>query len=213
MDRYSSPDPEHPFPKPMPTLLLQTNNAELTRRTFPQYEIGRGTYHVPNELHVVDYQQGSTLKIGAYCSLAFGVTIVLGGNHRTDWVTTFPFSTLWREASHLPRSATTKGDVVIGNDVWIGLKATIHSGVTIGDGAVIAGQSVIVKDVAPYTIVGGNPAREIRKRFDEATINRLQKIQWWSWPEEKIEAMLPLMLSGNIKVFLDAAERSLEKQQ
>lgn len=193
----------------MPTLLLQQNNAELTRRTFPQYEIGRGTYHLPKQLHVIDYQQGSTLKIGAYCSLAFGVTIILGGNHRTDWVTTYPFPVLWQEASHLPCSATTKGDVVIGNDVWIGSEVTIHSGVTIGNGAVIAGQSVIVKDVAPYTIVGGNPAREIRKRFDEATIARLQNVQWWNWPDEKIESLLPLMLSENIDTFLDAAERSL----
>lgn len=197
----------------MPTLLLQQNNAELTRRTFPQYDIGRGTYHVPNQFRVVDYHQGSTLKIGAYCSIAFGATIILGGNHRTDWTTTYPFPVLWQEASHLPCSATTKGDVVIGNDVWIGSEATIHSGVSIGDGAVIAGQSVVVRDVAPYTIVGGNPAREIRKRFDDAAIARLQEIQWWNWTEKKIESLLPLMLSENINAFLDAAERSVATQQ
>lgn len=190
----------------MPTTRYQQVNAELTGRAFPQYEIGRGTYHVPKLFHVFDYHQGSTLKIGAYCSISFDVRIILGGNHRTDWVTTYPFPNVWKEAAHLPCCTTTKGDVIIGNDVWIGAGVTIQSGVSVGDGAVLAAHANIVSDVPPYAIVGGNPGKIIRMRFDENAVARLQRIEWWNWSEDRIQEMLPWMLSADISAFLDKAE-------
>lgn len=190
----------------MPIFQHQRIGLELTARSRPQYQIGVGTYNVPKHFHVIDWHQGSTLKIGAYCSLAYDAKVILGGDHRIDWVTTHPFSLLWQEAAHIPGHPSTKGDVVIGNDVWVGFNATVLSGVTIGDGAVIGANATVVSDVPAYTIVGGNPAQAIRKRFDERTIARLLEVQWWNWSEEKIENMLPLLLSPDIEAFLTAAE-------
>ena len=106
------------------------------------------------------------------------------------------------------RSPATKGDVVIGNDVWIGYRAIILSGVTIGDGAVIAAGAVVTKDVPAYGIVGGNPAKLIKKRFDDETIPRLLKIAWWNWDDAKIEKFLPLLLNQEITAFILEAEKS-----
>src|SRR5690242_17207650 len=136
----------------MPTFLHNSVKAELAATRYPQYDIGPGTYSVPGYFSVLDWHQGSTLKIGAYCSIAYGVKILLGGEHHTDWVTTYPFSELWAEGRPIPGHPTTRGDVIIGIDVWIGLNALITSGVTIGDGAVIAAHAVVSSDVPPYTI-------------------------------------------------------------
>ena len=143
------------------------------------------------------------LKIGKFCSIANDVQIFLGGNHRIDWITTYPFSVLnsWPEAKDIKGHPCTKGDVIIGNDVWIGRKTLILSGVTIGDGAIVGARSVVTKDVAPYSIVAGNPAKLIRKRFDEKTIEKLLEIKWWDWNLEKIKKNLPLLLSNNIEQF------------
>ena len=155
---------------------------------------------------IFDWNQGSKLKIGKYCSFAVP-TILLGGEHRPDWITTFPFpdhifSKSFPEANNIKGFSKTKGDVIIGNDVWVGKDAIILSGVKIGDGAVIAARSVVVKDVPPYTIIGGNPAKVIRKRFDEKTINQLLKIQWWNWPITKIKKNIHLLCSKNIDKFI-----------
>ena len=133
--------------------------------------------------------------------------ILLGGEHRTDCATTYPFSVTWgkKNGKHI-NNGTTKGDVIIGNDVWIGTDAIIMSGVTIGDGAVIGARSLVIKDVPPYTIYAGSPARFIRKRFDDETIRRLMEIKYWDWTEEKIEQMLPLLLSPDVHAFIVAAE-------
>ncbi|HEX5127349.1 MAG TPA: CatB-related O-acetyltransferase, partial [Rhodocyclaceae bacterium] len=137
---------------------------KLTRKTlqqrYPQYSIGRGTYG--DDLLVRNWNEGTTLRIGNYCSIAAGVKIYLGGEHRTDWVTTYPFSALWPEAAHIEGHPRSKGDVTIGNDVWIGTEAMILSGVTIGDGAVIGARAVVSRDVPPYAIVAGNPASVVR---------------------------------------------------
>jgi acetyltransferase-like isoleucine patch superfamily enzyme len=184
----------------------KARNRDL-RAKYPQYSIGRGTY---GDLRVRSWGEGVTLTIGAFCSVASGVQILLGGEHRPDWVTTYPFSVLWEKGRHLPGHPASKGDVVIGNDVWIGAEAMILSGVTIGDGAVIGARSVVTKDVPPYAIVGGNPARLIRMRFDEATISRLQSLKWWTWDDAKIERFLPLLLSDRVEAFLREAE-SIQK--
>jgi acetyltransferase-like isoleucine patch superfamily enzyme len=148
------------------------------------------------------------LKIGKFCSIAARVTIALGGNHRSDLVTTYPFIAFvadWPEAECLSGedvAAVSKGDVIIGNDVWIGYGVMILSGVTIGDGAVIGAGSVVTKDVEPYSIVAGNPARLIRKRFNDETIRKLLEIKWWDWPPEKIGKNLDVICGTDVAKLL-----------
>jgi acetyltransferase-like isoleucine patch superfamily enzyme len=166
---------------------------------YAAYDIGEWTYGRPN---ILRWSDGATLRIGKFCSVAENVTIVLVADHRTDWITTYPFTALFSEAEQIPGHPTTKGDVVIGNDVWIGEGAYILSGVVIGDGAVIAAQSVVTKSVEPYAIVGGNPARHIRFRFSEAERTDLCRIAWWNWPLPRIREAWPLLLSGEIEAFL-----------
>ncbi|MBI5650216.1 MAG: CatB-related O-acetyltransferase [Chloroflexi bacterium] len=174
------------------------------RARYPRYAIGRGTY---GWLRVIDAGEGATLKIGAFCSIAKQVTILLGGEHHTEWISTYPFPALWRAARNIPGHPKTKGDVIIGNDVWIGQAATILSGVTIGDGAVIAAGALVAKNVAPYTIVGGNPARVIRQRFPDAVIAQLVKIKWWEWSDAEIEKDLPILMSPNVDALIQLAAR------
>ncbi len=167
------------------------------------YLIGVYTYGVPKVLH---WGESSNLHIGKFCSIADEVTIFLGGNHRTDWITTYPFNVLnneFPEAKDISGHPATKGNVIIGNDVWIGYKATIMSGVTIGDGAVIGACSVVTKDVKPYEIVAGNPAKVIRKRFSDEIIIQLLKIAWWNWPIEKIKAEIEFLCNNNIEKFIE----------
>lgn len=177
------------------------------RERYPQYEIGRHSY---GDLRVHHWGENATLKVGAFCSIAGGVRIFLGGEHRVDWVTTFPFSTLWELGDHeYPGHPHTKGDVIIGNDVWIGNEALIMSGVRVGDGAVIGARAVVTRDVPPYAIVVGNPARIVRLRFAQEQIDRLLALSWWAWEDEKIRTHLPLMLDTDIARFLDAAEQTV----
>lgn len=183
---------------------LSSGRAKGLRDKYPQYEIGRHTYGDPT-IHT--WEEKATLKIGAFCSIAAGVQIFLGGEHRVDWVTTYPFNTLWECGRHITGHPKTKGDVIIGNDVWIGAEAVIMSGVKIGDGAVIGLRAVITKDIEPYAIYAGNPARLIRKRFDDTTIQQLLELGWWNFEDEEIEQMLPLMLSADIQSFIIEARR------
>ncbi len=171
---------------------------------YPQYEIGRWTY---GDLRVDSWDDGATLRVGAFCSIARGVRVVLGGEHRSDWVTTFPFYALWESARHISSDPSTKGDVVIGNDVWIGTEALIVSGVTIGDGAVIGARSLVAKDVEPYSIVAGNPARLVRRRCSEHLVQRLLQLRWWDWDDEVIAQLVPWLLSPDVEEFVREAER------
>jgi hypothetical protein len=119
--------------------------------------------------------------------------------------TTYPFpvlSAFWPSVPSIPHTSITKGDVVIGNDVWIGFGAMILSGVTIGDGAVIGARAVVASDVEPYTVAVGNPARSASQRFDDATVARLLRIRWWDWPDEVISERIPLLCSGDIRSFI-----------
>ncbi len=129
------------------------------------------------------------LIIGKFCMIASGVQFIMnGGNHLTDSLSSYPFAIFgngWEKAME-GKTYPNKGNIVIGNDVWIGHNATIMAGVTIGDGAIVATNATVVKDVEPYTIVGGNPAHEIKKRFPEETMAKLLEIQWWNWSIEKI---------------------------
>jgi len=162
--------------------LVQRTQKEFRRR-YPRHRMGTGTYGVPQ---VHDWKDGTTLTIGNYSSIAKNVHIFLGGNHRTDWVSCYPFPAFFAEAAHVRDFRTSRGDIVIGSDVWICYNASILSGVTIGHGAVVAAGAVVTRDVEPYSIVAGNPAQHVKWRFDEDTRKELLQIAWWNWPEEEI---------------------------
>lgn len=182
---------------------LQKKSLQLSKK-YPQYKFGKGTY--ATNLKIFSWNEGALLSIGSYCSIADNVQIYLGGEHNTNWVTTYPFSSLWKAGAHIPGHPKTKGDVTIGNDVWIAREAMIMSGVNIGDGAVIGARALVVNDVEPYTIAGGVPAREIKKRFDDKTIEKLLKVRWWNWDTMRIEKALPYLLSEEINFFLQAVD-------
>ena len=169
------------------------------------FKIGEYTYGTPK---VYAIWQGAKLKIGKFCSIAGeDVEIFLGDNHRTDWVSTYPFPVFldeWPEAGSISGYYATRGDVIIGNDVWIGHRVMILSGVRIGDGAVVGARSVVARDVAPYSVVVGNPAVLVRKRFDDETIAKLLQIQWWNWPIQKIRENIPKLNSGEVDGFVRA---------
>ncbi len=167
-------------------------------------KVGRHTYG-HESIAVRHWGEDATLTIGSFCSIADRVMVYLGGNHRADWVTTFPFSAFpvtWESARGIEGHPATNGDVTIGSDVWIGSGAAIMSGVTVGDGAVIGAESVVTKDVEPYAIVAGNPARLIRHRFSPELVGGLQRIAWWEWDDERIAAAIPMLCSGEIERFV-----------
>ena len=144
------------------------------------------------------------LIIGKFCSIACSAKFLFNsGNHKMASLSTYTFPLFFEEwdleKENVAQAWDQKGDIIIDNDVWIGYEAVILSGVTIGDGAVIGCRAVVTKDIPPYTIVGGVPAKPIRKRFDEETIKELQKIKWWDWPEEKIAGKIPAIQAGNLE--------------
>lgn len=148
---------------------------------------------------------GDKLRIGKFCMIASDVKFIMNGaNHLTNALTTYPFAIFkngWENAMD-GKTYPQKGDINIGNDVWIGYNATIMAGVTIGDGAIIATNSTIVKDVRPYSIVGGNPAVEIKRRFSEETIEKLLDIKWWNWDIEKITRNVQYLTGNNVNELL-----------
>lgn len=172
---------------------------------YAKYEIGEWTYGSPE---ILDFDDGGTLKIGRFCSISEGVTILLGGEHCYDWVTTYPFSAVCIDARSFQGHPRSKGPVVIGNDVWIGYRATILSGVTIGDGAVVGAGSLVAKSVPPYSLVAGNPARLVRYRFSDEQIAALLRIRWWDWPIEKIREGWPLLLRNDVGSFIRRYDQS-----
>jgi acetyltransferase-like isoleucine patch superfamily enzyme len=197
--------PEEPTAAdPLAGYLGETN--DLHRRYPAHATIGRWSYG-DIVLHAWDEGAPRTfLTLGAFCSVADRVHVLLGQGHRSDWVTTFPFST-WAAGAGLSGPPPSKGDVHIGNDVWIGAEAMILSGVTIGDGAIVAAGAVVSRDVEPYAVVAGNPAREIRKRHDDDTIARLPRVRWWDWSDDEIAGLLPLLYSPDVEGFLREAEK------
>jgi chloramphenicol O-acetyltransferase type B len=172
------------------------------KSAYPNYAIGKNNYGVPL---VKNPHKDATLTIGSYCSIAPNVKIYMGGMHRTDWVTTYPFPAFHENAQHINDFAPTNGDVIIGNDVWLCANCVILSGVTIGHGAVVANSAIVTKDVPAYAIVGGNPAKHIRWRFDEPTREALLASAWWDWPEDEVLSVAELLCSDDISKFLDYA--------
>lgn len=146
---------------------------------------------------------GDRLIIGKFCSIACGVKFLFtSGNHTLRSLSTYTFPVFFEQwgldARNICSAWDNKGDIVIGNDVWIGYEAVIMSGVTVGDGAIIGTRAVVTKDVPPYTIVGGIPAKPIRRRFDDAVIERLESLRWWDWDCEKIRRSIPAIQSGDL---------------
>lgn len=158
-----------------------------------EFEKNNVLYHYPIN--------GDKLIIGKFCSIACGAKFLFtSANHKMSSLSTYPFPIFYEEwgldAKDIRNAWDNKGDIVIGNDVWIGYEAVIMAGVTIGDGAIIGTRAVVTKDVPPYTIVGGVPAKPIRKRFDDATVERLIKLRWWDWEHEKIAQSIAAIQAG-----------------
>lgn len=184
----------------------------------PCIEIGDYTYYDDHE-DVYNFEKNvkynfefinDKLIIGKFCSIASGAQFLLnGGNHLTEAISSFPFTIFgngWEKAME-NKTYPVRGNIVIGNDVWIGHEAVILPGVTIGDGCIIGAQSVVTKNVEPYTIVGGNPAKPIKKRFNEEEIETLLKIEWWNWSIEAITANVQLLTSMNISALKEVHEQ------
>ena len=179
----------------------------------PNIEVGDYTMYNDFVQDPIDFEKNNVLyhyqvnqdklKIGKFCSIACGAKFLFtSANHTMKSLSTYPFPIFFEEwqldGKDICDAWDNKGDIVIGNDVWIGYEAVILSGETIGDGAVIGSRAVVTKDVEPYTIVGGVPAKPIRKRFDEQMIKKLEKIGWWNWDEEQIRQNLEAIQVGDV---------------
>lgn len=181
--------------------------------TDPAIEVGEYTMYNDFVHDPCDFQKnnvlyhypvnGDRLKIGKFCSIACGAKFLFtSANHALGSLSTYPFPIFFEEwgldAKDIRQAWDKRGDIVIGNDVWIGFEAVILSGVTVGDGAIIGSRAVVTKDVPPYTIVGGAPARPIRRRFEDAVIEKLEALRWWDWDEEAIRRAIPAIQSGDL---------------
>ena len=166
---------------------------------------GTGAYGVPR---VVTFRGcDSRLRVGPYASITSGATVLLGGNHPTGWVSLYPFrARLGLPGAYEDGMPSSKGDVTIGPDAWIGFEALILSGVRIGVGALVAARAVVVKDVPDYAIVAGNPATVLRHRFSEETRRRLLASRWWELPTEQLARLVPFLSSNDAEAFLARAE-------
>lgn len=200
-----APDPTNTYPLPAYKRLCFLKNVI----TNPNIIVGDYTYYddfedVANFEKNVKYHFdfiGDKLIIGKFCQIASGATFIMnGGNHLTDGISTFPFQIFgeaWADAME-GKSYPTKGDTIIGNDVWIGYDATIMPGITVGHGAIIATKAVVTKDIPPYAIVGGNPAKVIKMRFSESKIEKLLALAWWDWPIERITQNVKALVEGEL---------------
>lgn len=168
---------------------------------FGEYSYGRA------HIHVHSWGETAKLRIGKFCSIAKNITVLLGGNHRTDWISTYPFGILHQDKFACTEQKSrpySKGDIIVGNDVWIGHGAVLMSGVTIGHGAVIAAFSVVTKDIPPYTIVSGSPAIVRKKRFSDEITQRLLKLKWWDLPDNTISEIAEILTSEPTIEMLDS---------
>jgi chloramphenicol O-acetyltransferase type B len=180
---------------------LSRYHAERISYDSTRLTMGRGSYGNPR----IATFPGDTasVHVGSFVSIALDVVLMDGGNHRTDWVTVFPLrASLGLPGAFEDGHPSSKGDISIGNDVWIGRGAHVLAGVTVGDGAVIAAYSVVTKAVRPYAIVAGNPAREIRRRFSDEQIEALLAVAWWDWPMDRILDCVAELSSPDIEGFI-----------
>ena len=207
-EAQAGPDPDRPHP-----LVVQPRVGFLRALVdAPNIEIGAFTYYDDPDgpehfaercvLHHYEFL-GDRLVIGRFCALAAGVRFVMNGaNHAMSGFSTYPFNIFgggWEKGfDEATWTDASRGDTVVGNDVWIGMDATVMPGVTIGDGAIVAAKSVVTSDVRPYAVVGGNPATEVKRRFADATVARLLAIAWWNWPVEKLTRNLDAVRGGDL---------------
>jgi virginiamycin A acetyltransferase len=180
------------------------NKPNIIVGDYTYYDDLEGSEDFENKNVLYHYPfMGDKLIIGKFCAIAQDVKFIMNGaNHKISGLSTYPFSIFgngWEKVIPKPGDLPYKGDTVVGNDVWIGYDATIMPGIKIGDGTIIASKSVVVKNVPPYAIVGGNPSRIIRMRFDKTIVKKLLDIKWWNWDIEKISAYLPLIVGNDIK--------------
>lgn len=174
--------------------------------------VGEFTYG-HESIEIMSWGEGSQLVIGKYCSLAHNLRVFLGGNHRSDWVSTYPFGHINQDVLGEDKQLghpSSNGDVNIGNDVWIGFGATLMSGITIGSGAVIAANSHVVRDIPSYEVWGGNPARFIKSRFSPEVISKLLEISWWDYPVEKVLLIRALLNSELTEFSVEEIQRILK---
>ncbi|MBJ9975526.1 CatB-related O-acetyltransferase [Pseudomonas sp. S75] len=177
--------------------------AEKIRLRYPRSTVGVGSYGIPQ---VTEFGDESVLRIGNYTSIAAGVQVLLGGEHRTDWLTTYPFPAMIEGLEDIKDYAPSKGDVVIGSDCWICTNAVILSGVTVGHGAIVAAGAMVSRDVPPYAVVGGNPCKFIRWRFDEPVRQALLEAAWWDWPVAEVKQVARLLSSADLDGLLEYIE-------
>ncbi|HYG85793.1 MAG TPA: CatB-related O-acetyltransferase [Azospirillum sp.] len=206
----AGPDPNTPHPMPahprVGFLKAFITRPNIVVGDYTYYDDPDGPQHFQdrNVLYHYDFI-GDRLVIGKFCALATGVRFFMnGGNHATAGFSTYPFTIFQEWQAPMPQFPF-RGDTVVGNDVWIGWDAVIMPGVTIGDGAIVAARSVVTKDVAPYAVVAGNPAVEMRRRFDDATVAALRAIAWWDWPAEKIQRSLAAIGGADLEALRRAA--------
>ncbi len=203
-DSDLAPSPDNPQPingvERVYFLKNYIKNPNIVVGDYTYYDDPDGVENFErNVLYHFDFI-GDKLIIGKFCAIATGVKFIMnGGNHALEGFSAFPFSIFAQGWESAPANFPHKGDTVVGNDVWLGYKSVIMPGIHIGDGAVIAAKSVVTKDVPPYTIVGGNPARIIRQRFSEREIKELLAIKWWDWSTEKITRNLDKICGNNLE--------------
>ena len=173
-----------------------------------------GDFSYASNPRIWTWGEGAKLYIGKFCSIGANVQFLLGGEHHTEWMTTYPFNVLLKDEYPSGETcAKTKGDIRIGNDVWIGNDAKILSGVTIGDGAVIASSAVISKDVRPYAIMAGNPAGFIRYRYAAHNLKNWNNLTWWDWPMEKIAEAVPLLMRESVDALVEFDQKWREEHE
>ena len=187
------------------TLERQVTNPNIIVGRYSYYS---GYYHGHSfndcARYLVPDEGADRLIIGSFCSIGSGAAFIMAGNqgHRADWISTFPFYWMSEVAAFAgaANGYEPAGDTVIGNDVWIGSEAIIMPGITVGDGAVIGTRALVTRNVEPYAIIGGNPAKTIRKRFNDRQIALLLEMQWWDWPEDSLAQAMPLLTQGDVEM-------------
>ena len=180
-----------------------TKNPNIIVGEYSYYDDPDGADHFERNVLYHFPFIGDRLVIGKFCALARGVKFIMNGaNHKMSGISTYPFYIFgngWEQVMPQSGELPYKGDTTVGHDVWIGYDTLVMPGVTIGNGAIVSSRSVVVSDVPPYAIVGGNPAHVIRERFAPAVVATLQQIAWWDWPIDKITRHLPLIVAGDVE--------------
>tara|TARA_R110002110_G_scaffold257491_1_gene473504 strand:+ start:36003 stop:36617 length:615 start_codon:yes stop_codon:yes gene_type:complete len=198
-----NPDNLYPIENCTRTCFLKNiiKSPQIIVGDFTYYDDPEDVYNFEkNVLYLFEFMN-DTLRIGKFCQLATGVRFIMNGsNHAMNGISTYPFKVFGQAWRHADMSVVSKGDTVIGHDVWIGNSATIMQGITIGHGAIIGTNTLVTKDVEPYTVIGGNPGKPIKKRFEQDKIDFLLELAWWDWPVDKITENLEAITTGNLKL-------------